>query len=95
VVSANHNNVILLIYGIRTSIYYVIIGSNTEIININFNLRKLKSNYKNFPTLVTDGTRSTSAPSRIPEFTLEINTIPSSYFTIVNTLSAVRLAFRL
>ena len=44
-------------YGTRTSNDYVITGSNTEITNINFNLRKLKRNYKNFPTPVTDSTR--------------------------------------
>jgi hypothetical protein len=95
VVSGNHNNASLLIYGTGTSIYYFITGTNTEIVNINFNLRKLERNYKNTPTLVTDGTRSTSAPSRMSEFTLEVNTTPSSYFTIVKILDAVRLAFRL
>jgi hypothetical protein len=52
VVSGNHKNIILLIYGTRVSIYYFITGSNTEIININFNLRKLKRNYKNIPAIV-------------------------------------------
>jgi len=95
VVSGNHNNVSLLTYGTGTSIYYVSTGTNTEIVNINFNIRKLERNYKNLPTLVTHSTRSTSAPSRMSEFTLEVNTTQSSYFTIVNILAAVRLEFRL
>jgi hypothetical protein len=88
-------NVSLLIYGTGTSIYYVITGTNTDIVNINFNLRKLERNYKNLSTPVTHSTRSTSAPSRMSEFTLEVNTTPSSYFTIVNILAAVKLASRL
>jgi hypothetical protein len=88
VVSGNHNNVSLLIYGTGTSIYYVITGTNTGTVKINFNLRTLERNYKSQPTLVTDGTRSTSAPSRMSEFTLELNKTPSSYFTIVNILAA-------
>jgi hypothetical protein len=73
-------------YTVHVQVFNLLsLGRNTEITDYNFNLCKL----------VTDGTRSTSAPSRMTEFTVEVNTIRSSYFTIVYILSANRFAFRL